>query len=127
MQLCTLEKTPLFHDELFAVKYNIKYKKRKILFYYAYICVVIIYVYMLLKMTKSQEFWPWLVWLSGLGMVSRIQRSPVGFLVREHAWVACVPGPWLGCARGNWSMFLLHTDVAFPLFFPPFLLFKTNK
>ena len=24
------------------------------------------------------------------------------------------------CARGNWSMFLLHIDVSLPLFLPPF-------
>ena len=40
--------------------------------------------------------------------------------VRAHAWVAGQAPGW-GCARGNQSMHLSHTDVSLPLSLPPFL------
>ena len=40
------------------------------------------------KATTIKTVWPWLVWLSGLGVVLQIKRSPVRFPVRTHAWVA---------------------------------------
>ena len=48
---------------------------------------------------------PWLMWLSGLGIILQTERSPVQFQVRARAWVAG---------------FLSRIDVSCPLFFPPF-------
>ena len=65
---------------------------------------------------------PWMVWLSGLGIVLQTERSPVGFPVshRAHAY-AVGPVPSWVCVRGNWSMFL----SLFPLSLPFSL--KINK
>ena len=37
---------------------------------------------------------PWLVWLSGLGVVLQTERSRVRFPVRAHAWVAGSVPDW---------------------------------
>ena len=48
-----------------------------------------------------------MVWISGLGIIPKTERSPVRFPVRAHARVVGqVPG-W-GHARGNQQMFLSH-------------------
>ena len=57
--------------------------------YYAFICIGP--HNLSLKKCKCQ---PWLVWLSGLGILPQTKRSQVGFLVRTHGWVA--GQPWLG-------------------------------
>ena len=53
-------------------------------------------------------------------------QKVTGSIPGQGTFLYCRPGPWLGCARGNQSMFLSHTDVSFPLFLPPFSL-KINK
>ena len=56
-------------------------------------------------LSKIINVLPWLVWLSGSGIILQTERLPVGFLVRAHAWVVGqVPG-W-GHERGNQLMFL---------------------
>ena len=54
---------------------------------------------------------PWQVWLSGLSIGLQAERSQVQFPVRAHAWIA---------GQVNWSMYLLHIDISFLLFLPPF-------
>ena len=67
--------------------------------------------------TLLKKLWPWLVWLSGLNASLQTERSPVQFPVRARAWITDQVLSW-GCARGNWSIFLLHIDVSLPLFLP---------
>ena len=59
---------------------------------------------------------PWLVWLSGLGIIPQTTKSPVRFLVRAYEWVVGLI-PVRACVRGNQSMFLSYIDV----FLSPFL------
>ena len=40
------------------------------------------------RLKRNTPNLPWLVWLSGLSASLRINRSPVRFPVRAHAWVA---------------------------------------
>ena len=54
------------------------------------------------------------MWLSGLSAGLRTERSPVQFQVRAYAWVTGQI-PSVGRVRGNGLMYLLHTDVSFPL------------
>ena len=60
---------------------------------------------------------PWLMWLSGLGVILQTKRSLVWCPARAHAWVAGqVPG-W-GCwqpVRSYQSMFLSHIDASLPI------------
>ena len=63
---------------------------------------------------------PWLVWLSGLGIIPQAERSPVWFLVRAHAWVVHQDPGWRRI-RGSQSMFISLTDVS------PFLLLPLFK
>ena len=69
---------------------------------------------------------PWLVWLSGLGIILQTKKLLVWFPVRAHAWVASQIPDW-GHARGNCSMFLSHIGVSLPLFYLPFPSLKINK
>ena len=66
------------------------------------------------------EYWPWLVWLSGLSAGLQIRGSLVGFPVRAHAWVAGqVPSR---CVRSNHTLMFL--SISFSL---PYLLSLKNK
>ena len=47
---------------------------------------------------------PWMVWLSGLGIIPQTERLLVWFLVRGHAWVACQVPSW-GREKASQSMF----------------------
>ena len=49
---------------------------------------------------------PCLVWLSGLNSSLWTKGSPIGFLVRAHAWVVG-QGPNGGLARGNHTLMIL--------------------
>ena len=62
---------------------------------------------------------PWLLLLSGMGVILQTERSLVPFLVRAHAWVASQAPIW-GCARINLSLLLSLTPAL-----PPSL--KINK
>ena len=73
---------------------------------------------------KKQMVFPWLMWLSGLSIISQSERSPGWFPVRAHAWVA--DRSQVGtCARGKWFLFLSHIGVS--LFLPPFPSLSINK
>ena len=75
--------------------------------------------YLLPQSSSDIVFLPWLVWISGMGIILQTRRSMVPFPVRVRAWVSgLVPG-W-GGVRGNRSMFLSHIHVSFPLSFSPF-------
>ena len=49
---------------------------------------------------------PWLVWLSGLGVILQTKGSPVQFLVRAHAWVVGQV-PSRGRTRDNHTLMFL--------------------
>ena len=71
-------------------------------------------VYCKFVLKKKKSLLPWLVRLSGLGIVPQSERSLVRFPVR--ACLGCGPHPQLGCIRGNQSRLLSHTDVSLPPF-----------
>ena len=71
--------------------------------------------------------YPWLVWISGLGITPQAERLPGQFPVRAHTWAAGQVPSW-GCARGSRSKFLLHINVFFPSLLPSFpASLKINK
>ena len=68
------------------------------------------------KVSINKNIQPWLLWLSGLGVVPQTKRSPVQFLIRAHAWV--VGHILVGEVRSNQLMFFLHIDVSLPFSLP---------
>ena len=50
-----------------------------------------------------------------------------GSIRRQSTCLGCRPGPQLGCAKGNQSMYLSHADVSLPLFLSPSLPLSKNK
>ena len=65
------------------------------------------------KGNNESKTMPWLVWLGGLSAGLRIERSPVRFPVRTHAWVAGQVPCWV-CARGNHTLMCLFLSFSFP-------------
>ena len=81
--------------------------------YSKYIHIYSLYIYMFNIYIHTHLLFmngPWPVWLSWLGVIPQSERSPVGFLIRAHAWVAgLVPG------QGEYRRQLYGKDQCFPL------------
>ena len=63
--------------------------------------------------------WPWLVWLSWLGIVLQTGRSSVWFLVLAHAWDSGSVPSQSGCMRRMRGQNFSHWCFS-PCLFPPF-------
>ena len=76
---------------------------------------------------KSKLLQPWLLWLSGLGVLPQPKLSRVQFPVRAHAWVVRLAPSQGACENQLIDVSLSRPRFSLSFFLPPVLSKKINN